>query len=41
MAELELVDGYGAMAGGSPEHNRLVMRVTLQVGNQLDAPCEV
>jgi Uma2 family endonuclease len=38
---LEFVDGYVyAMAGGSPEHNRIVMRLTLQVGNQLNPPCE-
>ena len=38
---LEFVDGVVyAMAGGSPEHNRVVMRLTLAVGNQLRAPCE-
>lgn len=38
---LEYVDGLVyAMAGGSPEHNRVVMRLTLQVGNQLTPPCE-
>ncbi|HLV21369.1 MAG TPA: Uma2 family endonuclease [Polyangiaceae bacterium] len=38
---LEFVDGLVyAMAGGSPEHNRVVMRLTLQVGNQLKSPCE-
>lgn len=38
---LEFVDGVVyAMAGGTPEHNRLVMRLTLQVGGQLRPPCE-
>jgi len=38
---LEFVDGVVyAMAGGSPEHNRVVMRLTLAVGNQLKPPCE-
>jgi hypothetical protein len=41
---LEFVEGLvHAMAGGSPEHNRIVMRLTLQVGNQLaerQQPCE-
>ena len=38
---LEFIDGLVyAMAGGTPEHNRIVMRLTLQVGNQLTAPCE-
>ena len=38
---LEFVDGVVyAMAGGSPEHNRLCMRLTLMVGNQLSPPCE-
>jgi Uma2 family endonuclease len=38
---LEFVDGLVyAMAGGTPEHNRIVMRLTLLVGNQLVRPCE-
>lgn len=38
---LEFVDGLVyAMAGGTPEHNRIVMRLTLLVGNQLGEPCE-
>ena len=38
---LEFVSGLVyAMAGGTPEHNRIVMRLTLQVGNQLAPPCE-
>jgi Uma2 family endonuclease len=38
---LEFVDGVVyAMAGGSPEHNRLCMRLTLHIGNQLRPPCE-
>jgi len=38
---LEFVDGLVyAMAGGTPEHNRIVMRLTLLVGNQLVPPCE-
>lgn len=38
---LEFVDGVVyAMAGGTPEHNRMVMRLTLQAGGQLRPPCE-
>ena len=38
---LEFVDGLVyAMAGGTLEHNRIVMRLTLLVGNQLARPCE-
>jgi Uma2 family endonuclease len=38
---LEFVDGLVyAMAGGTPEHNRIVMRLTLHVGSQLAPPCE-
>lgn len=39
---LELVDGWVfAMAGGSPRHARLAMRVGRLLGNQLDrSPCE-
>jgi Uma2 family endonuclease len=38
---LEFVDGLVyAMAGGTPEHNRIVMQLTLHVGNQLAPPCE-
>lgn len=38
---LEFVDGLVyAMAGATPEHNRVVMRLTLLVGNQLAPPCE-
>jgi Uma2 family endonuclease len=38
---LEYVDGLVyAMAGGTPEHNRVDMRLTLQVGSQLKSPCE-
>jgi Uma2 family endonuclease len=38
---LEFVSGLVyAMAGGTPEHNRIVMRLTLLVGNQLAPPCE-
>ena len=38
---LEFVDGVVyAMAGGTPEHNRVVMRLTLHIGAQLKPPCE-
>ena len=38
---LEFVDGIVyAMAGGTPAHNRVVMRLTLHVGGQLPKRCE-
>lgn len=38
---LEFIHGLVyAMAGGTPAHNRIVMRLTLQIGNQLTGSCE-
>jgi Uma2 family endonuclease len=38
---LEFVDGVVyAMAAGTPAHNRVVMRLTLAIGQQLRPPCE-
>jgi Uma2 family endonuclease len=38
---LEFIDGVVyAMAEGTPEHNRIVLRLTLEVGRQLERPCE-